>query len=229
MIDFTDIIGHEDIIRHFKSSIEMGKISQSYIINGETGSGKKTLTRALAKTLQCEEGGTEPCNKCKSCIQCESGNQPDIIWLTHDKPNVISVASNGNITAVGYGTATITASATDGSGISASVRITSVRAVESITVSPTSIPIYQGQTADISANVVPSNATFTDIDFSSSDSTIARVDSNGTVTGILPGVCYVTATSTDGNNVKSKVKVTVKPSVPATSVIINSSSITMLP
>lgn len=91
MIDFTEIVGHEDIIRHFKSSIEMGKISQSYIINGETGSGKKTLTRALVKTLQCEEGGTEPCNKCKSCIQCESGNQPDIIWLTHDKPNVISV------------------------------------------------------------------------------------------------------------------------------------------
>lgn len=91
MIDFTEIIGHEDIIRHFKSSIELGKISQGYIINGETGSGKKTLTRALVKTLQCEEGGTEPCNHCKSCLQCETGNQPDIIWVTHDKPNVISV------------------------------------------------------------------------------------------------------------------------------------------
>ena len=71
MIDFTDIIGHEDIIRHFKSSIELGKISQGYIINGETGSGKKTLTRALVKTLQCEEGGTEPCNHCKSCVRRE--------------------------------------------------------------------------------------------------------------------------------------------------------------
>jgi DNA polymerase-3 subunit delta' len=91
MIDFTDIIGHEDIIRHFKSSIEMGKISQGYIINGEAGSGKKTLTRALVKTLQCEAGGTEPCNCCKSCKQSDSGNQPDIIWVTHDKPNVISV------------------------------------------------------------------------------------------------------------------------------------------
>ena len=62
MIDFTEIIGHEDIIRHFKESIELGQVSQTYIINGENGSGKKTLTRALAKTLQCEEGGTEPCN-----------------------------------------------------------------------------------------------------------------------------------------------------------------------
>lgn len=90
-MDFADIIGHEDIIKHFKSSIELGKISQSYIINGEVGSGKKTLTRALVKTLQCEAGGTEPCNACKSCMQSETGNQPDIIWVTHDKPNVISV------------------------------------------------------------------------------------------------------------------------------------------
>ncbi len=91
MIDFTDIIGHEDIIKHFKRSIEMGKVSQSYIINGQTGSGKKTLTRALAKTLQCEAGGTEPCNNCKSCKQSDTGNQPDVIWVTHDKPNTLTV------------------------------------------------------------------------------------------------------------------------------------------
>lgn len=161
-------------------------------------------------------------------VEPKTATNRGVAWSS-DKPNVISVTSNGNITAVGYGTATITATATDGSGVSASVRITAVRAVESINLSPTTISIYQGQTADINASVVPSNATFLDIDFSSSDSTIARVDSNGTVTGLLPGVCYITAASTDGNNIKSKVKVTVKPSVPATSVIINSSTITMLP
>lgn len=91
MIEFSEIIGHEDIIQHFKRSIEMGKISQGYIINGEEGSGKKTLTRAVIKTLQCEEGGTEPCGKCKSCKQMDTGNQPDVTWVTHDKPNVISV------------------------------------------------------------------------------------------------------------------------------------------
>ena len=35
MIEFSEIIGHEDIIQHFKRSIEMGKVSQGYIINGE--------------------------------------------------------------------------------------------------------------------------------------------------------------------------------------------------
>ena len=91
MIEFSEIIGHEDIIQHFKRSIEMGKVSQGYIINGEEGSGKKTLTRAIIKTMECEEGGTEPCCKCKSCKQMDTDNQPDVTWVTHDKPNVISV------------------------------------------------------------------------------------------------------------------------------------------
>ncbi len=88
---FTNIVGHEDIIRHFKSSIEMDKISHAYIINGEVDSGKKMLANAFAATLQCETGALEPCNKCQSCLQIETGNHPDIITVTHEKPNVISV------------------------------------------------------------------------------------------------------------------------------------------
>ena len=34
-MDFKGIVGHEDIIRHFKSSIELDKVSHAYIINGE--------------------------------------------------------------------------------------------------------------------------------------------------------------------------------------------------
>lgn len=88
---FTNIVGHEDIIRHFKSSIEMDKISHAYIINGEVDSGKKMLANAFAATLQCDTGALEPCNKCQSCLQIETGNHPDIITVTHEKPNVISV------------------------------------------------------------------------------------------------------------------------------------------
>ena len=91
MANYSDIIGHEDIVKHFKSSIELGKISHAYILNGEKGSGKKTLAAVVAKSLQCESGEADPCGTCKSCLQAESGNQPDIIWVTHEKPNVISV------------------------------------------------------------------------------------------------------------------------------------------
>lgn len=90
-MDFSKIVGHEDIIRHFKSSIEQDKISHAYIINGEPDSGKKMLARAFATTLQCERGDTEPCNSCKSCLQAETGNHPDIITVSHEKDGVISV------------------------------------------------------------------------------------------------------------------------------------------
>ncbi len=90
-MNFKRIVGHEDIIGHFKSSIEMDMVSHAYIINGEADSGKKMLARAFATTLQCEKGGTEPCDECQSCKQVESGNHPDIITVTHEKPNIISV------------------------------------------------------------------------------------------------------------------------------------------
>lgn len=91
MANYSDIIGHEDIVKHFKSSIELGKVSHAYILNGEKGVGKKTLAAVVAKSLQCEAGEADPCNTCRSCQQAESGNQPDIIWINHEKPNVISV------------------------------------------------------------------------------------------------------------------------------------------
>lgn len=91
MANYSDIIGHEDIVKHFKSSIELGKVSHAYILNGEKGVGKKTLASVVAKSLQCESGEPDPCGKCKSCLQAESGNQPDIIWVSHEKPGSISV------------------------------------------------------------------------------------------------------------------------------------------
>ena len=91
MANFSDIIGHEDIVKHFKSSVELGKVSHAYILNGEKGSGKRTIASAVAKMLQCESGLPDPCGECKSCLQAESGNQPDIIWIKHEKSNVISV------------------------------------------------------------------------------------------------------------------------------------------
>lgn len=91
MTTFRDVVGHESIIGHFKSSIEQGKVAHAYLIHGEKGTGKKMLAGLFAKTLQCEAGGMDPCGTCRSCIQCDSGNQPDIIWVTHEKPTVISV------------------------------------------------------------------------------------------------------------------------------------------
>ena len=91
MAGFKDIVGHEQIIWHLKNAVSTGKISHAYMFNGEQGSGKKLLANLFAMTLQCEEGGTEPCMKCRSCRQALTGNHPDIIRVSHEKPNTIGV------------------------------------------------------------------------------------------------------------------------------------------
>ena len=91
MAGFADVLGHEQTIAHMKNAIQLRKVSHAYIINGEKGSGKKMLANIYAQTLQCQTKGTEPCMECPSCKQAMNRNQPDIIYVTHEKPNTISV------------------------------------------------------------------------------------------------------------------------------------------
>ncbi|MBP3475042.1 MAG: DNA polymerase III subunit delta [Lachnospiraceae bacterium] len=91
MAKFTDIIGQEQLKEHLQNAISMNKVSHAYIINGERSSGKEFIARIFAMTLQCEKGGTEPCGECHSCKQALSNNQPDIIYISHEKPNTIGV------------------------------------------------------------------------------------------------------------------------------------------
>ena len=91
MSRFADIVGQEQIKEHLQNAIRLNKVSHAYIINGEKSSGKEFIARVFAMTLQCEKGGTEPCQECHSCKQALSKNHPDIIFLTHEKPNTISV------------------------------------------------------------------------------------------------------------------------------------------
>lgn len=91
MAGFTNIIGHQQIIEHLQNAISSNKVSHAYIFNGPDQSGKMLLANSFAMALQCEHHGTEACMECHSCKQALSGNQPDIIYLHHEKPATISV------------------------------------------------------------------------------------------------------------------------------------------
>ena len=91
MGSFKDVVGHKDITRYIRNAVSMDRVSHAYIMNGARGSGKKMLASLFAMTLLCEKKGPEPCNTCHSCRQANSGNHPDIIWVTHEKPNFIGV------------------------------------------------------------------------------------------------------------------------------------------
>lgn len=91
MGSFKDVVGHKDIIKYIRNAVSEDQVSHAYILNGQRGAGKKLLANLFAMTLLCEKGGPDPCNECHSCRQADSGNHPDIIRVTHEKPNSISV------------------------------------------------------------------------------------------------------------------------------------------
>lgn len=91
MAYFKDIVGQEQMKEHMQGAIEQKKISHAYIINGENRSGKEFIAKIFSQAILCEQGGKEPCGQCHSCIQAESRNHPDIIFVSHEKPNVIGV------------------------------------------------------------------------------------------------------------------------------------------
>lgn len=88
---FEEILGNEMVKDHFKKAIANHKISHAYILTGEAGMGRKSIANAFAMTLLCEKGGSEPCMSCHSCKQVMSGNHPDLIYVTHEKPGSIGV------------------------------------------------------------------------------------------------------------------------------------------
>jgi hypothetical protein len=94
--------------------------------------------------------------------------------------------------------------------------------VTSITLSETSVEMFQSEMHDLTANVAPENATYRNVNWSSTKESVATVDSKGQITAVGIGVCYIVATAKDGSGKKAQCRVTVKRENPtAENVIIN--------
>ena len=91
MSSLDRILGNEKVKEYFKRAVGTGRISHSYMIEGEKGSGKKMLAKSFARILQCREEGDMDCGKCTSCLQIDHGNHPDVLSLVHKKENTITV------------------------------------------------------------------------------------------------------------------------------------------
>lgn len=93
MTGFDDIIGQEHIKEHLKNTIKSGKVSNAYLITGEVAAGKEFIANIFAQALVCDnkQNEVEPCGLCHQCMMAMSKNHPDIITVTHDKPNTVSV------------------------------------------------------------------------------------------------------------------------------------------
>jgi len=91
MATFNDIVGQEHLKEQLQKNMREGNVSHAYLINGELRSGKEFIAKIFAAALQCEDELNPPCQSCQSCVKAFSGNHPDIIFVSHEKPNTIGV------------------------------------------------------------------------------------------------------------------------------------------
>ena len=98
MAGFAEIIGHEQVISYLRKAAAADLCSHACILQGAKGSGKKKLAEAFAQMLQCENPvrdeithEEDACGACRSCHMVSTRNHPDVIWVTHDKPGLISI------------------------------------------------------------------------------------------------------------------------------------------
>ena len=159
-------------------------------------------------------------------VQNSAATNQTVTWKSSN-PKICSVSKKGVITGLKLGTATVTAYATDGSGAEASCEVRVVRQATSLTLNRGLLNMVVGDNATLKATIKPSNATYKTPNYTSSDTKIAIVDTNGRVTAVAAGTCNITAKAKDSSGLKAVCVVIVRPVVASTGITVNPTQITM--
>ena len=136
-----------------------------------------------------------------------------VTWKSSNEA-IATVDANGKVTAVAVGEATITATTTDGSNLSATCKVTVIPTLAtSIELDKTEISLEATETATLVATVLPELTTNKSVTWTSSNEAVATVDANGVVTAIAVGEATITAIATDGSGATATCQVTVIPTL----------------
>ena len=128
-------------------------------------------------------------------VKPDDATNKELTWTSSDE-TVATVDATGKVTGKKIGTATITATAQDGSGVSGSCTVTVLSAVKTVTVTPANLTLGKNKSYTLTATVDAQPGTDTGVTWTSSDTTIATVDATGKVTATdKVGTVTITATS----------------------------------
>ncbi|HEU4736220.1 MAG TPA: DNA polymerase III subunit gamma/tau, partial [Solirubrobacterales bacterium] len=80
---FDEVVGQQHVVRTLRNAVEQGKVHHAYLFVGSRGTGKTSMAKILARSLNCERGGptVTPCGECESCTTIASGTSMDVIEM----------------------------------------------------------------------------------------------------------------------------------------------------
>src|SRR5688572_15193098 len=80
---FDDVVGQEHVVRTLRNAIERDRVHHAYLFVGSRGTGKTSMAKILAASLNCERGGPTvlPCGVCESCRSIRSATSLDVIEM----------------------------------------------------------------------------------------------------------------------------------------------------
>lgn len=132
----------------------------------------------------------------KLTVTVEPSDATDPTYSLESSDPSVAAVQNDVVTAVAPGEAVIAATTADGS-LKATCKVTVVKHVEDISVSPTQVKVIVGKTQEITVEFTPSDATNKEVEWVSSKPEVASV-ADGVVTGVAVGEALITVTSVDG-------------------------------
>ena len=79
---FDQVVGQAPIVRTMRNAVEQGKVHHAYLFVGSRGTGKTSIAKILARSLNCVNGPTlQPCGECESCRAISAGTSLDVIEM----------------------------------------------------------------------------------------------------------------------------------------------------
>ena len=138
----------------------------------------------------------------KATVYPTDAENREVGW-TSSNSAIARVDSSGKVTAVSAGKATITVTTRDGGKTATCVITVKGSAVTGVSLDRTSLVLGKGESYTLKATVAPTDAENKEVVWKSTDSSIARVDSNGNVMAVAPGKVTITATTDDGGKTAS--------------------------
>lgn len=139
----------------------------------------------------------------------ENATIQSVIWSSGTE-KLLSVDANGTVTGLKRGNGRIVATAADGSGIRANFSLKVVQPPEGLSLSQEEITVDVGRSVPIRATVLPKDTDDKKVVWTSSDEGVAKVNKTGRITGVRPGDCVVTCTSSAAEGVSASVTVHVQ-------------------